>query len=198
MRTTTSIRPLDALLGVTRQKILAQTYRRPERWWYLHELARSLRLRPSSLQRDLSILAAAGILLRRRQGNRVYYRANESLPIFPEIRQLLLKTIALADVLKEALGPLASKIQAAFIYGSVAASQERSTSDVDLFIVGDLRLAEVATALRGLDARLGRSVHPTVYTPAEFRSKRRRGHSFVKNVVEGKKLFLFGTDDDLE
>src|SRR5437667_107535 len=124
-------KPLDALLGTTRQKVLAETYRRPERWWYLHELARSLNLRPSSIQRDLTILAAAEILLRRRHGNRVYYKANETSPIFPELRQLLLKTIGLVDVLRQALRPLASKIRAAFIYGSVAASEERSSSDVD-------------------------------------------------------------------
>ena len=34
--------PLDALLGATRQKVLAETFRQPERWWYLHELARTL------------------------------------------------------------------------------------------------------------------------------------------------------------
>jgi DNA-binding transcriptional ArsR family regulator len=194
---TPPIKPLDALLGTTRQKVLAETYRQPDRWWYLHELARTLKLRPSSIQRELPILASAGILARRQDGNRVYYKANESSPIFPELRQLLLKTVALADVLKVTLQPLVSKIRAAFIYGSVAASEERSTSDVDLMVVGDVRLADITAALRGVSARLGRSVNPSVYPFAEFAAKRRRGNHFLTNVTAGKKLFIYGTEDDL-
>src|ERR1700691_6011757 len=109
-------KPLDALLTATRQKVLAQTLGHPERWWYLHELARALRLRPSSIQRDLATLTAAGILSRRRNGNRVYFKADETCTIFPELRQLLLKTIGLIDVVKQALRPLSSKTQVAFVY----------------------------------------------------------------------------------
>jgi predicted transcriptional regulator len=66
-----TINPLDAPLGTSRQKVLSRTHLQPERWWYLHELARSLNLRPSSIQRDAAILVAAGILIRRKDGNRV-------------------------------------------------------------------------------------------------------------------------------
>lgn len=190
-------KPLDALFGATRQKILAETYRQPDRWWYLHEIARALTLPPSSLQRDLALLAAAGILTRRKNGNRVYYKADDASPIFPELRQLLLKTVALADVLKEALAPLAARIRVAFIYGSVAASEERASSDIDLMIIGDVRLAEVAAALRGIESRLGRAINPSLYTAREFATKLRQRNHFLRNVVAGRKLFLYGTEDDL-
>jgi DNA-binding transcriptional ArsR family regulator len=194
MRTT---KPLDALIGATRQRVLAETYRNPERWWYLHELARTLKLRPSSIQRDLTVLAAGGLLARRQNGNRVYFKADDTSPIFPELRQLLLKTIGLADVLKEALQALAAKVQVAFVYGSVASSEERSSRDVDLMIVGQVRLAEVAAALRGVASRIGRSVNPTVYAPREFATKLKQGNHFLKNVVAGRKLFICGSEDDL-
>jgi predicted nucleotidyltransferase len=193
----TSTRPLDALIGTTRQRVLGETYRDPERWWYLHELARTLKLRPSSIQRDLAVLAAAGLLVRRQNGNRVYFKADPASPIFPELRQLLLKTIGLADVLKQALEPLTAKIRVAFVYGSVASAEDRPSSDVDLMIIGDVRLAEVASALRGLESRLGRGVNPTVYTPREFAAKLKRGSHFLKNVIAGRKLFLCGNEHDL-
>lgn len=157
-------KPLDALIGTTRQKVLSRTHLQPERWWYLHELARSLNLRPSSIQRDAAILVAAGILLRREDGNRVYFKADPACPIFSEIRDLLIKTVALVDVLRNALKPFASRIRIAFVYGSMASSEERSTSDVDLMIISSFRLAEASAPLRGLEAQLGRSINPTVYT----------------------------------
>lgn len=189
-----TVQPLDALLGATRQKVLAETFRQPDRWWYLHELARTLGLRPSSLQRDLTILASAEILARRRDGNRVYYKANETSPIFPELRQLLLKTVALVDVLRDALQPLSDKVAAAFLYGSVAQAEARAASDVDLMVIGDVSLAEVAKTLRGISSRLGRAVNPTVYSLREFKRKRSQGHHFVTNVMAGKKRFLYGSD----
>jgi uncharacterized protein len=192
-----TIKPLDALLGANRQKLLAETLGHPERWWYLHELARTLKLRPSSIQRDLATLTAAGILSRRRNGNRVYFKADETCTIFPELRQLLLKTIGLVDVVRQALQSLSSKTDLAFVYGSIAASEERSSSDVDLMIIGQARLAEVASALRGVERQLGRSVNPTVYTPKEFAAKIKQRNHFLTNVLGGKKLFIHGNEDDL-
>jgi uncharacterized protein len=120
-----SIKPLDALLTVTRQKVLSRTHLEPERWWYLHELARALAVRPSSIQRAVAALVAGGILLRREDGNRVYLKADLNCPIFPEIRELLIKTAGFVDVLKDALDPLRSGIHVAFVYGSMASSETR-------------------------------------------------------------------------
>jgi predicted nucleotidyltransferase len=192
-----TIKPLDALMGTTRQKVLAQTHLHAERWWYLHELARTLSLRPSSIQRELKILVEAGILLRRQDGNRIYLKADPACPIFQEIRTMLVKTVGLVDLLKEALKPFRPKIRLAFVYGSIASSEERSTSDVDLMILGSARLAELAPALRDVELRIGRSVNSNLYAEAEFARKLKAGHNFLKNVVQGEKLFIIGNADDL-
>jgi len=184
-------------MGTTRQKVLAQTHIHPDRWWYLHELARALSLRPSSIQRDLKILVEAGILLRRRDGNRIYLKADPACPVFSEIRTMLIKTIGLVDLLKEALQPFQPKIRLAFVYGSIASSEERSTSDVDLMILGSAQLAELSPALRDVEGRVSRSVNPTLYAEDEFARKLKAGHNFLKNVMKGEKLFIIGSADDL-
>ena len=61
---------LDSLFSGTRQAVLAATLTRPDKWWYLSELAEFLHTRPSSLQRELSALAQSGILEQRRDGRR--------------------------------------------------------------------------------------------------------------------------------
>ena len=193
-----TVKPLDALLGKTRQRVLAQTYLNPERWWYLHELARTLDVRPSSIQRDLSILVAAGILSRRRNGNRVYFKAEPACPVFPELRSLLIKTIGVVDVLREALQPAQAAIDIAFVYGSMATAEERATSDVDLMLIGSVRPADVAASLKSAERQLGRSVNATVYAPGEFGGKLQQGHHFLKNVMAGPKLFIYGSDSELE
>jgi DNA-binding transcriptional ArsR family regulator len=92
-----------ALLAPLQERILALVLLQPERQWYRSELARTLGLPASSLQRPIAALAKADILRTRKDGNRLYYQANVESPIFPELRGLLAKTSGLVDVLKAAL-----------------------------------------------------------------------------------------------
>ena len=97
---------LDVLVSKTKQQVLAATLLQPERSWYLVELARHLSVRPSSLQREVRQLADVGILQRRKNGNRVYFQADKSCPIFPKLAQILFKTVGFLDALRVALEPV--------------------------------------------------------------------------------------------
>jgi DNA-binding transcriptional ArsR family regulator len=189
MRTSPSV---GALFPKTRQSILAATFGEPHRWWYMRELARHLRLTPSSLQRELASLVRGGILHQRREGKHVYFQAATESPIFEELQGLILKTVGLADIIRDALRPLASRIQWAFIYGSVARSEERSESDVDLMLIGQVELADISSPLRKAERRLNRAVNPTTYTPDEFAGKLKSNNHFVETVLRSKKLFILG------
>src|SRR4051812_38288482 len=87
---------IDALLLPTTQAVLAATVLRPQREWYLSDLAAHLRVGPSSLQRTLAKLVAGGILSRRKEGNRVYYKVDQSCPVLPELTAILTKTVGVA------------------------------------------------------------------------------------------------------
>jgi DNA-binding transcriptional ArsR family regulator len=193
-----NLRPLDALLPKTRQGILAALLVQPDKTWYVSELARRMGVPSSSLQRELRDLTAAGILKTHRQGRMVYFQANSDSPIFPDLRGLLLKTAGLVDVLAEVLKPLVAKMRIAFVYGSVASGSEQSDSDIDLILVGTLTPAELALPLRRARELLGRDIHPTVYTLAEFRKKQTAKDHFLTRVLDKPKLFVIGSGDELE
>jgi uncharacterized protein len=189
---------LDALMPRVRQSILAATVLHADRWWYLADLARHLGVTPSSLQRDLAALTRAGILRRRRDGNRTYYQADAACPFLPDLRGLLAKTAGLVDVLREALAPFAREIAVAFVFDSVAAGTEAPESDVDLMVVGSVKLADIVEALRKAERVLLRPVNASVYLPSEFRTKLAAGHPFLSQVMETEKLFVLGDTDELE
>jgi DNA-binding transcriptional ArsR family regulator len=188
---------LTALFPRTRQAILSATLLHPERSWYLRDLARHLGVVPSSLQRELAALVAAGILTRRQDGNRTYYQAEPACPIYPELRTILEKTSGLTDVVADVLWPFAEKIDWAFVYGSVARALERTTSDVDLMLIGGVGLAEVAPALRQAEHRLERPVNATVYSRAEFTAKWRAGNHFLHTVLAEPKVMILGDAKEL-
>lgn len=180
------------------QGILGATVLRPEREWYLSDLAAHLGVGPSSLQRSLARLCVAGILSRRADGNRIYYRPDPACPILGELASILTKTAGIAEPLREALTPFANRIRVAFIHGSVAEDRERSESDVDIIVVGDVPGPELAFALRPAQDQLGREVNVTRYTLKEFRSKVAERHHFLTSVLRKKRIFLIGDEDELD
>ncbi len=128
----------------------------------------------SSLQRELHDLSEVGILKTHRQGRMVYYQANTDSPVFPDLRGLLLKTAGLVDVLAQALKPVAAKVQTAFVYGSIAAGNEQSDSDIDLMVVGQVSPAEspCPCAARG-NRWAARLIRPSTRPRNSARSARR-------------------------
>jgi predicted nucleotidyltransferase len=191
-------RALATLFPTMRGDVLAATLNQPDKWWYLSELAQFLKTTPSSLQRELKALANGGILQQRREGTRTYFKAETRSPLFPELRGLIEKTVGVLPTLQEVLTPLQSAMDCAFIYGSVARSDEHALSDVDLMVIGSVGLAELTPALRKAETRLGREVNATTYSTREFRNKVAANDHFLSGVLRGPKQFVKGDPRDLD
>lgn len=188
----------DALFTKGQQRVLGVLFGDPSRSFYASEIITLVGSGTGAVQRELQRLASAGLVTVRRIGKQKHYQANPSAPVFQELRTLVLKTSGLADVLLGALEPLARKIRAAFVFGSIAKDQDTARSDVDLMVVSDrITYADLFIALEDASKRLGRHVNPTVYTPAEITRKARQGTAFVERVLAQPKIWLIGTEDDL-
>jgi uncharacterized protein len=182
------------VFGHTRRSILGLLYGHTDEQFYLREIARRAGTGIGATQRELRQLSEAGLIEGVRRGRQVYYQANRKNPIFAELKSILAKTSGIRDILHELLVPLASRIKLALVYGSVARGDERSSSDVDLMVVGDVSFADVVSALKESEAKLGREINPTVYGPAEFREKLAAKNHFLSTVAKEKKLFVMGDE----
>lgn len=139
--------------------------------------------------------------MRRAAGQRQLRRsapeANASSPIFSELRGIVLKTVGLVEPLREALEPLADRIELAFVFGSVAKLSDHGASDVDLLVISDtLGYGDVFEALQSAEKQLARAVNPTVYTRAEWKCRRSRTESFTARIAGEPRIVVLGGDDD--
>lgn len=183
------------LLGRTRSAVLGALFLHPESSLHVRELARLTGASPGSLHRDLRTMTDLGLLLRQEIGRQVHYRANPDSPIFTELAGLLRKTAGVVDILRDALAPVADRIDRAFIYGSIARGTEHAHSDVDVMIVGDVDFGEAIVALASVQEKLRREVNPTLFTRSEFATKLKKRDGFVTQVWDGPKLWLIRGDE---
>ena len=163
---------------------------------HVRELGRRAGLSDATVRQELKKLTRLGVVEARRDGNRMYYRANDAHPLYPDIRNLVLKTSGLTDVLREALGG-AAEIKLAFVFGSVASATAKAHSDIDLMVIGTIGLRQLSKRLSGLEAKLGREVNPHVLTPEEFARRACGRDHFIAAVLRAPRLFVVGGEDEL-
>lgn len=194
---TKCIRPTDILFPQSRLKILGLLLTDPDGRRHLREIVRQVGLAPATVQREVTALTEAGVLLREREWHQVYYRANRHCPIFPELQGIAVKTFGLADVLRDALAPLRERVELALIFGSAAAGTLQAGSDVDLLVVGEAGLFELTPTLREAEARLGREINAVTVRPAEFADRVQAGEHFLTTVLASPVIFLIGDEHEL-
>lgn len=163
---------------------------------HLREIQRQTGFALGTVRQDIEKLVKLAVVTRRKDGNRVYYAANSKHPLTADIRQLVLKTAGLVDVLGPALTD--GKIRCAFVFGSVAAGIADAESDIDLMVIGDSGLRKVSTLLSGTGEQLGREINPVVLAPAEFKRRIREKDHLVSSIMKAAKLFVVGSENDLE
>ncbi|HEY6447702.1 MAG TPA: nucleotidyltransferase domain-containing protein [Acidobacteriaceae bacterium] len=186
----------DLLLGQTRGQILALLLGAPDESFFTRQIARQIETSVGTVQRELTRLTEAGLILRSALGSQVFYRANRDHPIFPELRALLAKTIGVFELLRNALAPLSARIDFAFVYGSVARGDDRAASDIDLMVVGAVSLDDILDAAGPLEKQLRRPVNPTIYSLKELKQRYRSGNHFLRSLKNASKVFLIGAEDE--
>ena len=164
---------------------------------HLREIERRTGFAVGTVQQEIKKLLRLDIITRIKNGNRSYYKANTNHPLYPEIRNLVLKTNGLADLLKQAL-TAELKIKIAFVFGSFARKEEKTASDIDLMIIGDIGLRKLTGLLMDVSEKLGREINPYRLTESEFIKRKREKDHFLQEVLASPKIFITGTEDELE
>ena len=188
----------DALFSTTQQRVLALLFGQPDRSFYATELITQTAAGSGAVQRELARLEQSGLVSVKRLGTQKHYQANPASPLYDELCAIVQKTVGLAEPLRAALAPVAERIHAAFVFGSIAKKQDTASSEIDLMVISDtLTYPELFGALEPLQQRLRRTVNPQVYTRADFGKKISEKNAFVMRLLEQPKVWIVGSEDEL-
>lgn len=187
----------DILSSRTRAGIFSALFGLGAQELHAREISRQTGFTLATVQQELKKLVELDLITRRKDGNRVCFQANTRHPLFTDIQNLTIKTSGVVPLLREALEPVAEEISSAFIFGSVARSEEQAHSDVDIMIIGNIGLRKISALIAPVCQKLDREINPHTMTAGTFSGRMKDGDAFLANVVQSKKLFLIGGEDEL-
>jgi predicted nucleotidyltransferase len=188
----------DALFSPVQQRVLSLLFGQPERSFRSSEVIALADSGTGAVHRQLVRLTESGLVTATHVGNQKHYQANRDSPIFTELHGLVVKTIGLVGPLEKALAPFREHIHVAFVYGSIAKGTDTARSDIDLMVVcDDLAYSDLYDALQDAEATLGRPVHMSLETAAEWKRKLASGNPFVTKVHAQPKIPVIGSADGL-
>ncbi len=168
----------------------------PDNSYYQRQISTITRKSIRGVQRELENLQKLSLIEKSIEGNRIYYKANRKCPIFEELKRIFFKSAGIAEVLKSSLK--GKRIKSAFIYGSYAKGQESLLSDIDLMVIGDISSKELSGILSDPKKELMREINYAVFPTREFINKAKKKEHFLNSVLNDKKIFIIGDENELK
>ena len=193
-----TVRIQDALFPSVQQGVLGILFGQPDRRFQGAELIRMINSGTGAVHRQLTTLAASGLVNVTQIGNQKHYQANPESPVFEELCGLIQKTVGLCDPLQHSLEPLKGQINVAFVYGSIARGTDTARSDIDLMLIGEgLDYISVHDTIQNAETKLQRKINPNLTTLSEWKKKLEEENPFISNINKQAKLFIYGSEDEL-
>lgn len=183
----------DLITSKSRVKLLSVFLKSPSDMCHVRDLVRKTNDEINAVRRELSYLEKRGVLNKEPRANRIYYSLSKSYPFYSDLVQIGAKIIGLgAEILKNRakLG----KIKYAMFSGKFVRKIKDNADSVDLLIVGNVVLPELALLVKTEERMLGREINYTVMSEEEFSFRKKRHDPFIYSIISGSRLMLIGDE----
>jgi len=178
----------------TRVKILRVLIFNSSRQFHLRELSREIKKTPIYVKKELENLKKLNLIKESKKRNLSLFQINKESVIFPELKNIFIKTEFLGDIIGKSLKNL--KIDFAFIFGSFARNIENKDSDIDLFIVGDINEHTLLRIIQKIEKQTGREINYILWKKSIF-LKRAKRHHLLNEIARNPIIMLVGDENEL-
>src|ERR1035437_4021084 len=186
----------DLITSKSRVKLLNVFLASPTEMYHVRELVRRTNDEINAVRRELSFLEKKGILIREPRANRVYYSLSKTYPFYYDLLRMGSKSTGLgADILKNKVK--LGRIKYAMFSGRFLRKMKEQPDEVDLLIVGNIVLPELALLVREEEKRLNTEINYTVMTEEEFGFRKKKRDPFIISILTGSRVVLIGDEETM-
>ncbi len=187
----------DIITSKVRIKVLELFYSNLTEMYHVRGIVREIGEEINAVRRELERLEGAGILKKEPRGNRVYYFVNKDYTGYGDILEIVSKSTGLGKSIIDSKNKL-GKIGYVMFSGKFARRKPRKNADnVDILVVGEVVLPELAAIIRTYESKLGREINYTVMTREELDYRKKRRDPFLQSIFLGSRVMIIGDEEEL-
>lgn len=186
----------DLFISKTRVKLFVVFLSNPGKIFYVRELVRAVGEQINAVRAELARMEKAGMLTSENRANRKFYGFRKDYIYFDELSRLVAKSSGLGGAIIKERGKL-GKIKYAVLSGGYMRRRPVGSSDVDLLVVGNVVIPQLAQIVKQAEEEVGREINYTVMAEDEFTFRKRRKDPFVIGILEKTRVMLVGDEEEI-
>lgn len=186
----------DLIISRVRVKLLQIFLSEPGQIIHVRELVRRSREEINAVRRELSHMDKAGMLSKEHRANRLYYTFRKDYTLYYDLLELITKTTGLGGAIIKNRNKL-GRVKFAMLSGKFARNLPGSIEKVDLLIVGNVVIPEVAALVREEEVKRGREIFFTPMTEEEFLFRKKKKDPFILGILEMGRVMVIGDEEEL-
>jgi len=187
----------DIITSKVRIKILELFFSNLKEIYHVRGIVREIGEEINAVRRELAKLENDGVLRKEPRGNRIYYSVRPEYSLFGDLISIVAKTTGLGKAIIENRNKI-GKVSFVMFSGKLIEGKDRKGEDeVDILVVGDVVLPELASIIRTEESKRGREINYTVMGRDEFDFRKKRRDPFLLGILSGSRFMVIGNEEDL-
>lgn len=187
----------DLITSKVRIKILELFFSNLKEIYHVRGIVRETSEEINAVRRELTKLEKDGILRKEPRGNRIYYSVRSEHPFYGDLISMVAKTKGLGSQLIENKNKLGKVSFIMFSGKFVRMKERRRDDDVDILVVGEIVLPELASLIRVEESKRSHEINYTVMSREEFDFRKKRRDPFLQGILSGSRAMIIGDEEDL-
>lgn len=187
----------DIITSKVRVKILDLFLSNLTEMYHVRGIVREISEEINAVRRELDRLEKIGLLKKEPRGNRVYYFLRKDYSFFGDLLSSVAKTSGLGKTIidnKNKLGKISSVM---FSGRFVRRKPRKSEDEVDILVVGEVVMPELAAIIRAEESRQAREINYTVMSREEVDFRKKRRDPFIQSIFMGSRVMIIGDEEEL-
>lgn len=186
----------DILISKVRVKLLQIFLSKPEEIYYVRQLVRKTEEEINAVRRELARMEQKGLVKKEQRGNRLYYHFRKDYLFYNNLLEIVAKITGLGEAIIKNRNRI-GRIKYVMLSGKFVRWLKRETEEVDLLVVGEVIIPQLAAIVRSFEAKMEKPINYTVMSNEELEFRKKRRDPFISSILSGSRIMIIGDEEDL-
>jgi hypothetical protein len=187
----------DLFISKTRVKLFENFLSDPTQMFHVRDLVRRTDEEINAVRRELARMEIVGMVKKEPRGNRLYYWFRKDYIYYADLLSLVAKNTGLGAAIVKNRSKLGKVTLAMLSSRFVRHEPKKNPDEVDLLVVGDVNLPELASIVRAEETVRGQTINYTPMSDEELKFRRSRRDPFLLSILTGGRVIILGDELDL-